>query len=82
MTPGVGRWLARTILTRSQRLRQWCRRSVAEWRTCRACGGQVDPLDDICCHCGAGNPVRISGFQTVLIAVAAAEVMLLLLHLA
>ncbi len=55
----------------------WLRRSINEWRHCRTCGGGVTPLDRICSHCGAGNPVKLSAVQSVLLGGSLAEALLL-----
>jgi len=56
----------------------WLASAIAQWRTCRECGGSVGPFDRICSVCGASSPVRISVVQTTVIVTAIAEAFLLM----
>lgn len=62
-----------------QRTGDWLRCSIDQWRSCRECGGQVKAFAQICGHCGARNPVKISAVQGVVLGAALSETLLLLL---
>ena len=74
--------LHQSVQPRLQRAGEWLKRLMDEWRNCRECGGRVAPLAQICRHCGARNPIKISAVQSVVLSAALAETLLLLLHFA
>jgi hypothetical protein len=57
----------------------WLRLKQAS--TCRQCDRPVNPLANICQHCGTGNPVKVGVSPHLLLTAVACEVVLLALNL-
>jgi uncharacterized OB-fold protein len=49
-------WLA----SATARSKRWLALRNAEAHKCRECGGGVEPLDEVCRHCGARAPAKVS----------------------
>jgi hypothetical protein len=61
---------------------EWWRFRTEEFSRCRACERPINPLADVCEHCGAGNPVKIAAFPAVVITAVCCEICLLIWRLA
>lgn len=53
---------------------------VRQLTACRECGKGAGFFDDICRHCGAGNPVKIPVSSSVMVAAVAAQLAIVFLR--
>jgi hypothetical protein len=73
----VRSWLSRRANRVFQGMTARWRDATKAWRACRACGKRASLWDDICVHCGAGYPVRVSLNQALYLAAIAVAMILL-----
>lgn len=52
--------LPRLVQGAKRRFADWTRHRLQEATHCRQCENLVQPLDNVCPHCGAGNPAQVS----------------------
>jgi len=57
-----------------------CRKFDLQLRACRECGQPAGYFDTICCHCGAGNPVKLPISPCVMFTAVAAQMAIVLLR--
>lgn len=52
--------LPRLVRGAKRRCADWTRHRLEEATHCRQCDNLVQPLSEVCPHCGAGSPARMS----------------------